>query len=69
LTLKLLKITPPVNELNVKRTDSEFMKDYNSTAKQPPAHSQAIISTEGSEDALVAERPSLDQAYKMLAKD
>ena len=33
LTLKLLKISPKLNELNIKRTDSEFMKDYNSTAK------------------------------------
>ena len=32
LTLKLLKITPKVEELSVQRSDSEFLKDYNSTA-------------------------------------
>ena len=31
LTLKLLKITPKVEELEVQRSDSEFLKDYNST--------------------------------------
>lgn len=34
LTLKLLKITPQLNGLQVQRTDSEFMKDYNSTANK-----------------------------------
>ena len=34
LTLKLLRITPNVEALEVVRSDSEFLKDYNSTAKQ-----------------------------------
>lgn len=39
LTLKLLKITPQLNELQVQRSDSEFLKDYNSTAKQQCSNS------------------------------
>ena len=66
LTLKLLKITPKTNELQVQRTDSEFLKDYNSTAKQQSAASHHIISTEGSDDH---DSPSLEQAYKLVAMD
>ena len=60
LTLKLLKITPKEKELEVQRSDSEFLKDYNSTtAKQQPGFSQAILMTEDGED-LSVEPPSLE---------
>ena len=69
LTLKLLKITPKEKELEVQRSDSEFLKDYNSTtAKQQSGFSQAMIMTEGSED-LSIEPPSLEQAYKLAAPE
>lgn len=60
LTLKLLKITPKEKELEVQRSDSEFLKDYNSTtAKQQPGFSQAILMTEDGED-LSVEPPTLE---------
>ena len=66
LTLKLLKITPKVEELEVQRSDSEFLQDYNSTSlKQQCGASQVIISTEGTDD-LSMDNPTLEQAYKML---
>jgi len=69
LTLKLLKITPQMNGLQVKRTDSEFLKDYNSTARQKSSTSHIIISTEGSESVENSEPPSLEQACKQMGKD
>ena len=63
LTLKLLKITPKEKELEVQRSDSEFLKDYNSTTakQQPPGFSQVIVMTEGSDESI--EAPCLEQAY------
>lgn len=53
LTLKLLKISPKVNELKLKKSDSEFLKDFNSTSlHQYVSSSQLIVSTEDSEDCL-----------------
>ena len=49
------------------RTDSEFMKDYNSTAKQASTSSQRIISTESSESS--AESVNLEETYKMMFAD
>lgn len=69
LTLKLLKITPKVEELSVQRSDSEFLKDYNSTARQQSASSQVVISTEGSDENVSLEAPILEQAYKMMAPE
>ena len=69
LTLKLLKLTPQENELTVVRSDSEFMKDYNSTAKQQSSASQIIISTEDSENVSATDPPTLEQACKRLGKD
>lgn len=70
LTLKLLKITPKEKELEVHRSDSEFLKDYNSTkAKQHPQHpgfSQVILPTDGSDDHSI-EAPNFEEAYKLMA--
>ena len=63
-TLNLLCLKP--KELEVRKTDSEFLKDYNTTAMQqtiPSSH--AVITTEGSEN-LSTEAPSLEMAYKMM---
>ena len=57
LTLKLLKITPKENELEVRRSDSEFMKDYNSAAMQS---SHIVNTTEGSEEILSTEAPTFE---------
>ena len=63
-TLNLLCLKP--KELEVKKTDSEFLKDYNTTAMQQSApSSQVVITTEGSEN-LSTEAPSLEMAYKMM---
>lgn len=65
LTLKLLKITPKENELEVRRSDSEFLQDFNSTSMKQQCTSQVIISTEGS-DNLSMDNPTLEQAYRIV---
>lgn len=73
LTLKLLKISPKVNELAVVKSDSEFLQEYNSTAKKQThnisqseqSQAQHIISTEGSECPSI-EVPNFEQAYRMM---
>lgn len=63
-TLNLLCLKP--KELEVRKTDSEFLKDYNTTAMQQSVpSSQVVITTEGSEN-LSTEAPSLEMAYKMM---
>ena len=76
LTLKLLKISPKVNELKLKKSDSEFLKDFNSTSlHQYCSSSQLIVSTEESDECLSNSvlsnemQPSLEQAYQMMASD
>ena len=67
LTLNLLKITKE-SELEIQRSDSEFMQDYNSTSKQQQERlstAHIIISTEGS-DNVSLDAPNLEQAYSML---
>lgn len=64
LTLKLLQITPKEKELEVKRSDSEFLRDFrNSTSgKQFTAagFSQAIIMTTDGSDEMSIDGPSLE---------
>jgi len=74
----LLKISPKVNELKLKKSDSEFLKDFNSTSMhQYFTSSQLIVSTEESDEYLESSsgilstemQPSLEQAYQMMASD
>jgi hypothetical protein len=71
----LLKISPKVNNLAIKKSDSEFLKDFNTTSMHSYYNSsQLIVSTEDSEaenDNLSMEAPpsSLEQAYQMMAAD
>jgi len=70
----LLKISPKVHELKLKKSDSEFLKDFNSTSMhQYVSSSQLIVSTEETDECsgvLSTEmQPSLEQAYQMMASD
>lgn len=77
LTLKLLKISPKVNELKLRKSDSEFLKDFNSTSMhQYVSSSQLIVSTDEDSDGDWLEnstgqelQPTLEQAYQMMASD